>query len=139
MTAILAASANAEVIRKQSQNSVKDTIGKLEAVVKERGLTVFARIDHAAGARSAGLELRPTELLIFGNPKTGTPLMQAQQIMGLSLPLKVLAWQDADGNVWIGYDSPASVAADRDVARDNPVIGQVTQALNGLTDIAIKP
>ena len=69
-------------------------------------MTVFARIDHAAGAAQAGLSLRPTEVLIFGNAKAGTPLMQANQTMGIDLPLKALVWQDADGKVWLSYNEP---------------------------------
>jgi uncharacterized protein (DUF302 family) len=70
----------------------------------------MARIDHAAGAKTVGLSLRPTEVLIFGNPKSGTPLMQANQTMGIDLPLKVLVWQDADGRVWLSYNEPAWLA-----------------------------
>jgi len=84
-----------------SHHSVKDTIDRLEASLKAKGITVFARIDHAAGAKSVDLPLRPTELIIFGNPKAGTPLMQATQTIGLDLPLKALAWQDASGKVWL--------------------------------------
>jgi uncharacterized protein (DUF302 family) len=75
-----------------------------------KGITVFARIDHAAGAASAGMPLRPTELLIFGNPKAGTPLMQANQTIGIDLPLKVLVWEDASGGVWIAYNDPTWLA-----------------------------
>jgi uncharacterized protein (DUF302 family) len=94
-----AGTAQAELVRKQSPHSVGETIDRLAAVVKGKGLTVFARIDHAAGAKKVDLDLRPTELIIFGSAKVGTPLMQAQQTMGLDLPLKVLAWQDDGGRV----------------------------------------
>jgi uncharacterized protein (DUF302 family) len=77
-------------------------------------------------------------LIVLGSPATGTPLIQAEQTMGLSLPLKALAWQDAAGKVWLGYDAPAGVAAERGVPRDHPVVGQITKALGGLTDAAIK-
>ena len=135
----LAAPASADILRKPSPHPVKDTIDRLEAIVKDKGLTVFARVDHAAGAKKVGLELRPTELLIFGSPATGTPLMQAEQTMGLSLPLKVLVWQDADNKVWLGYDTPVSLAAERGVAKDHPVLGKVSDALGTFTDAAIKP
>ena len=95
----------------RSRDSVKATIDRLEAELKAAGVTVFARIDHAAGAASAGMSLRPTELLIFGNPKAGTPLMQAKQTIGIDLPLKVLAWEDASGDVWVSYNDPAWLAA----------------------------
>jgi uncharacterized protein (DUF302 family) len=81
-------------------------MNRLEAEVKAKGLTVFARIDHAAGAAAVGLPLRPTELLIFGNAKGGTPLMQSMQTIGIDLPLKALVWQDASGNTWLSYNDP---------------------------------
>jgi len=81
----------------------KDTMDRLETAVKAKGMTVFARIDHAAGA-AVGLPLRPTELLIFGNAKGGTPLMQSVQTIGIDLPLKALVWQDATGDTWLSYN-----------------------------------
>ena len=93
-----------------SRNSVKVTVDRLEARLKVTGVTVFARIDHAAGAASAGMPLRPTELLIFGNPKAGTPLMQANQTIGIDLPLKILVWEDDSGGVWITYNDPTWLA-----------------------------
>lgn len=130
--------ANAELIRKESPYPVAETIDRLEATAKARGLIVFARIDHAAGAKKVGQQLRPTVLIVFGSPATGTPLIQAEQTMGLSLPLKALAWQDAAGKVWLGYDAPAGVAAERGVARDHKTVGQIAKALGALTDAAIK-
>ena len=88
----------------------KDTMNRLEAAVKAKGLTVFARIDHAAGATEVGLPLRPTELLIFGNAKGGTPLMQSMQTIGIDLPLKALVWQDAAGSTWLSYNDPSWLA-----------------------------
>jgi uncharacterized protein (DUF302 family) len=76
----------------------------LEAVLEERGITVFARIDHADGAAKVGLDLPPTQVLIFGNPRVGTPLMVAQPTIAIDLPMKALAWQDAAGKVWIGFN-----------------------------------
>jgi uncharacterized protein (DUF302 family) len=92
--------------------SVGETIDRLQSVVTGAGLLVFARIDHAGNAARAGMELRPTELLVFGNPRGGTPLMQDRQTSGIDLPLKALAWQDADGNVWLTYND-ATWLADR--------------------------
>ena len=83
---------------------------RLVAEVQAKGLTVFARIDHAAGASDAGLALRPTELVIFGNAKGGTPLMQANQAIGIDLPLKALVWQEASGDTWLSYNDPAWLA-----------------------------
>ena len=93
-----------------SNHSVKETLDRLEASLKAKAITVFARIDHAGGAKSVGMELRPTELLIFGNPKAGTPLMQASQTVGLDLPLKVLAWQDAQAKTWLSHPDIAWLA-----------------------------
>lgn len=93
-----------------SSNTVKATLDRLESEVKARGIAVFARIDHAAGAVQAGLALRPTELLIFGNATAGTPLMQTAQTIGIDLPLKALAWEDASGRVWLSYNDPGWLA-----------------------------
>jgi len=83
---------------------------RLETAVKSKGMTVFAHIDHAAGAAEVGMTLRPTDLLIFGSPKGGTPLMQSAQTIGIDLPLKALVWEDAEGHVWLSYNDPAWVA-----------------------------
>jgi uncharacterized protein (DUF302 family) len=94
----------------KSSRGPKETIERLVAEIQGKGLTVFARIDHAAGATEAGLPLRPTELVIFGNAKGGTPLMQANQAIGIDLPLKALVWQDASGDTWLSYNDPAWLA-----------------------------
>ena len=88
----------------KSRYAVKETIDRCEQTVKAKGLTVFARIDHAAGAQKVGRNLRPTELLIFGSPQAGTPLLECAQSVGIDLPLKVLAWEDAAGQVWLSYN-----------------------------------
>jgi uncharacterized protein (DUF302 family) len=93
-----------------SKYPVKDTLDRLEAELKAKGITLFARIDHAAGAATVAMPLRPTEVLIFGNPKGGTPLMQSNQTIGIDLPLKVLGWQDADGKVWLTYNDVSWLA-----------------------------
>jgi uncharacterized protein (DUF302 family) len=90
--------------------SAKETMDRLEAEIRAAGMTVFSRVDHAAGAASAGLPLRPTELLIFGSAKAGTPLMQAGQTVGIDLPLKALVYQDASGKVWVAYNDPNWIA-----------------------------
>lgn len=84
----------------------EETMKRLEAEVKAKGLTVFAHVDHAAGAAAVGLPLRPTDLLIFGNAKGGTPLMQQAQTIGIDLPLKALVWQDEQGATWLSYNDP---------------------------------
>jgi uncharacterized protein (DUF302 family) len=86
--------------------SVGEALDRLEAALKAKGVKIFARIDHAAGAVSVGMKLRPTQALIFGNPKAGTPLMQANQTIGLDLPLKILSWEDDAGRVWLTYNDP---------------------------------
>lgn len=88
----------------------KETMDRLEAAVRAKGMSVFARIDHGAGAKAAGLPLRPTELLIFGSAKAGTPLMQLDQAIGIDLPLKALVAEDASGAVWLSYDDPRWLA-----------------------------
>jgi uncharacterized protein (DUF302 family) len=88
----------------------EETMNRLEAEVKAKGLTVFAHVDHAAGAKEAGLPLRPTDLLVFGNAKGGTPLMQAEQTIGIDLPLKALVWQDASGVTFLSYNDPHFLA-----------------------------
>jgi uncharacterized protein (DUF302 family) len=93
-----------------SRYPARDTVERLLGALAKRTLTVFARIDHAAGAAGAGLALRPTEVVIFGNPKGGTALMQDRQSAGIDLPLKALVWEDADGQVWLGYNDPAWIA-----------------------------
>ena len=94
----------------RSNHGPKDTMSRLEAEVKAKGLAVFARIDHAAGAAEVGLSLNPTELLIFGNARGGTPLMQSMQTIGIDLPLKALVWQDVSGNTWLSYNDPSWLA-----------------------------
>ena len=94
----------------KSSHAPRDTMNRLEAAVTAKGMTVFARIDHSAGASAVGLSLNPTEILIFGNAKGGTPLMQSAQTIGIDLPLKALVWQDANGIVRLSYNDPAWIA-----------------------------
>jgi uncharacterized protein (DUF302 family) len=94
----------------RSSFQAQDTIARIEAALAAKGVTIFAKIDHAAGAVAAGMTLRPTTLIIFGNARAGTPLMQACQRMGIDLPLKALVWEDDDGQVWLTYNDPAWLA-----------------------------
>ena len=96
--------------RRPSSHGPRETMNRLEAAVKARGMTVFARIDHAAGAAEVEQPLRPTELLIFGSAKGGTPLMQAIQTIGIDLPLKALVWQDGADKTWLAYNDPGWLA-----------------------------
>ena len=129
----LASNANAAegLIEIKSDLSVKDTITRLEVAAKERGLVIFLRIDHAAGAQKIGRTLRPTELLVFGNPQGGTPLMECAQSAGIDLPLKALAWEDAAGQVWLGYNDPQFLAT-RHGIRNCPVVPNLRKALDAL-------
>jgi uncharacterized protein (DUF302 family) len=117
----------------------KETMKRLEAEVKAKGLTVFARVDHAAGAAEVGLSLRPTELLIFGNAKGGTPLMQSVQTIGIDLPLKILIWQDEAGNTWLSYNDPSWLAK-RHRANNNveATVTALTHALHALAKAATR-
>lgn len=126
------------LIALKSAHPPKATIERLEAQVKQRGLTVFARVDHAAGAAKIGKSLRPTELLIFGNPQGGTPFMECGQSVGIDLPLKALAWQDAQGQSWLGYNDPAWLAARHGVP-ECPVVENLKKALAGLAGAAAAP
>lgn len=115
----------------------KETMDRLETAVKAKGMTVFARIDHAAGAASVGLRLRPTEVLIFGNAKGGTPLMQSVQSIGIDLPLKALVWQDASGQTWFSYNDPAFLAQRHGLGGETAVVvGALTAALDALAKAA---
>jgi uncharacterized protein (DUF302 family) len=115
----------------------RDTMDRLEAEVKAHGMVVFARIDHAAGATAVGLSLRPTEVLIFGHAKAGTPLMQSVQSIGIDLPLKALVWQDASGDTWLSYNDPDWLASRHALASaTNTVIGNMSAALAAVTKAA---
>ncbi len=125
------ASATTGFVEIKSPYGAKETMNRLEKVVKQRGLHVFARIDHAAGAAKIGEALRPTALLIFGNPRGGTPFMQCAQTVGIDLPLKALVWEDASSQVWIGYNDPAYIAQRHGVPHC-PAVKGLQKALAGV-------
>ncbi|MBW2474774.1 MAG: DUF302 domain-containing protein [Deltaproteobacteria bacterium] len=125
------------LIAVKSPYNAKDTMDRFEAVLKERGLNVFARINHAAGASKVGKSLRPTEVIIFGNPQGGTPFMECAQTVGIDLPLKALVWQDASSQVWLGYNDPEFLAKRHNVA-DCPAAGKLGKALAGMTETALR-
>jgi uncharacterized protein (DUF302 family) len=122
----------------KSPHSPKDTMDRLEALLKQKALTIFARIDHAVGAARVGQVLRPTEVLIFGNPQGGTPFMQCAKTVGIDLPLKALVWQDASGQVWLAYNDP-SFLAQRHGAAPCPVTDDLKKALAGFAQGAVAP
>jgi uncharacterized protein (DUF302 family) len=118
----------------ESHFGPKETLDRLEADVKAKGLTVFARIDHAAGATAVGLSLLPTAVLIFGNAKGGTPLMQSNQLIGIELPLKVLVWQDTSGKTWLSYVDPTDLAKRYGLpAETSTAVSNLAGALRALT------
>ncbi|OAF17505.1 hypothetical protein AYJ54_04980 [Bradyrhizobium centrolobii] len=117
----------------------RETMDRLEAEVTAKGLQVFARIDHAAGAAEVGLSLRPTEVLIFGSAKAGTPLMQSVQFIGIDLPLRALVWQDASGAAWLSYNDPAWLAARHGVPGDMAVLGNMSALPAAVTKAATAP
>ena len=121
-----------------SPHTAPVTMGKLEGIVKERGLVVFARIDHAAGAAKIGKTLRPTELLIFGNPQGGTPLMECAQTAGIDLPLKALVWTDEAGKVMLSYNDPEYLAK-RHGAASCPAVENLKKALSGIAQATVAP
>jgi uncharacterized protein (DUF302 family) len=124
----------------ESAHGPKETMNRLEAEVKAKGLTVFARIDHDAGAAEVGLQLRPTVLLIFGNAKGGTPLMQADQTVGIDLPLKALVWQDAAGKTWLSYNDPHWIAKRHGLGHEvDATVSALTGALSALAKAATSP
>jgi uncharacterized protein (DUF302 family) len=115
----------------------QDTVSRLETAVKAKGMTVFARIDHAAGAAAVGLSLRPTEVVIFGNAKAGTALMQSAQTIGIDLPLKALVWQDASGDTWFSYNDPAWLAQRHGLGGETQAaVDMMTAALSAVVKAA---
>ena len=127
----------ADLVHKVSPHPVDITIDRLVAAAEGAGATVFARVNHAAGASKVDMELRPTQLLIFGNPKLGTPAMLDGQTAGLDLPLRVLAYADAEGIVHVTYHAPASLAEAHGLPADAKYIQMMTGALDKLTSKAI--
>ena len=115
----------------KSAYSAADTATRLENTIKDKGLTLFARINHSAGAEKIGKKLRPTEVFVFGNPQGGTPLMECAQTAGIDLPLKALVWEDASAQVWLSYNDPAYLAK-RHEAANCPVVENLAKALAGI-------
>jgi len=116
-----------------SQFGPKETMDRLEAEIRASGLTIFARIDHAAGADDVGLILRPTEVIIFGNARGGTPLMQSAQTAGIDLPLKAVVWEDASAKTWISYNEPCWIAQRHGVADAQTAVNTMADLLGALS------
>ncbi len=117
------------LISMKSAHSVKVTADRLEKALLTKGMTVFIRIDHAEGAHKVGKKLRPTELIIFGNPKVGTPLMQCSQRVAIDLPQKALIWEDEDKQVWLSYNDPEYLAKRHDIKGCDAVLKKIENAL----------
>jgi uncharacterized protein (DUF302 family) len=120
----------------RSRFGPKETMDRLEAEIHAQGMTVFARIDHAAGAAEAGLTLAPTELIIFGNARGGTPLMKAAQTAGIDLPLKALVWQDASGKTSLSYNEPGWIAQRHSITNAEALVSKMTAALSAISRAA---
>jgi uncharacterized protein (DUF302 family) len=126
------------VVSKPSRYSVPETMDRVVAVLQSKGMTVFARIDHAAEAEKAGLKMRSSQLLVFGNPKGGTPLMTAAPTVAIDLPLKALAWEDADGKVWLSYNSPEYLKKRHGIQGQDEALKALAGALDAMTGNALK-
>ena len=126
------------MIKKKSENDVTRTLDKLEGILKEKGIGIVARVNHAAAAEKVEMDLRPTQVLFFGNPKLGTPLMQNNQLAGLELPMRVLAWEDEGGQTWLAYHSPQQIGEDLQIADRTEAIDMLSGAMEKLTDAATK-
>jgi uncharacterized protein (DUF302 family) len=111
----------------------KETMDRLVAEISAKGMSVFARIDHAAGAAQVGLMLRPTELIIFGNARGGTPLMQSAQTVGIDLPLKALVWQDAAGKTWLSFNEPSWMVQRHHVANAESIVNKMADLLRAIS------
>jgi uncharacterized protein (DUF302 family) len=119
-----------------SAHGAAATLDRLEKLLRDKGIHVFARIDHAAGARQVGLPLRATEVLLFGNPLAGTPLMQSRQTVGIDLPLKALAWEDEAGRAWLTYNEPDYLARRHGIADRQEAVRALTAGLQALARAA---
>jgi len=133
------AEADAGLVVKRSSHSVAVTLDRLETVLKAKGMRIIARIPHAKAAASVGIELRPMELLLFGNPKLGSQLMLRSPTVAIDLPIKALAWEDASGQVWLAYNAPAYLARRHHISERDPVILKMTKALAAFSDRAVGP
>ena len=127
------------IISIKSSHDVKTTVDRLENILGEKGMTVFIRINHAEGAQKVGKKLRPTELIIFGNPKVGTPLMQCGQSVAIDLPQKALIWQDEAGQVWLSYNDPKYLASRHSIKECDEIIKKIEKALGNFARMATMP
>ena len=135
--ALSAASANGQsLVARESKFSVKETLDRLAAELDKRGMKVAARIDHAAGAKAVGMDMPPTEVVMFGNPKLGTPLMLSAPSIAIDLPMRMVAWQDKAGKVWIGYTAPDMLKTRHGIKDRDELFKTLDGALDGLAKAA---
>lgn len=127
------------LVMKKSPHSASKTLDRLQAVLDKKGIRVFARISHKDNAAGVNLKLRPTELLIFGNPKLGTHFFTSNQTAGIDLPMKAMAWEDDKGQTWLAYNDPAWIANRHNIKDRAKIVKKMTGALNKMTDKAIAP
>ncbi|MFO8025868.1 DUF302 domain-containing protein [Thiohalophilus sp.] len=125
------------LVVKQSPYSVAKTLDRLENVLQKKGIGIVTRWNHSAKAEEVGIPLRDTELLLFGNPKLGSHMFTAEQTAGIDLPMKALAWKDADGQVWLGYNDPQYIARRHGIDNRSEVIQKMQGALDKLTNAAV--
>ena len=125
------------MIKLQSPHDVATTLDKLTSVLESKGMSVFGRVNHASNAESAGMSLRPTEVLIFGNPKIGTPLMLCSQSVAIDLPQKMLAWEDEAGEIWLGWNDPTHLKTRHAIEGCDEVLEKVTAALSNFAKAAV--
>ena len=131
--------ADTDLVTLASAHSATETVERLRALLTQKGIELFAHIDHAAGATSVGLALRPTHVLIFGNPRAGTPLIQARQTAGLDLPLRVLVWEDGEGKVWLTYRSVKDLARQHHITGRDETVEALDKGLGALARTAAAP
>ena len=124
------------LINVQSDFSVKETTDRLEKILNKKGMTIFNQINHSDAAQKVGVELRETQLIIFGNPKVGSPLMQCQQSVAIDLPQKAIIWEDDKSKVWISYNDPRYLGKRHNIIGCDDVISKVEKALSGITKTA---
>ena len=127
------------MINVKSSHDAKTTADRLENTLNQKGMTVFVRIDHAAGAQKVGQKLRPTELVVFGNPKVGTPLMQCRQSTAIDLPQKALIWEDEEGQVWLSYNNPNYLVERHEITGCAEVVKKIEKALGNFAKAAAMP
>ncbi|MDD9194426.1 DUF302 domain-containing protein [Aliivibrio sp. S3MY1] len=137
LSASFSVAASEGLVKYESHYSVKETADRFESIAKNKGLTLFARMDHQKNARGVGLKLRPTEVIIFGNPKVGTLLMQCSQDVAIDLPQKVLVSEGADNKVWLSYNNPSYLMKRHEIKGCDEVINKVSDILSKLSKAAV--